>query len=128
MTRITKEWLKSRVQTLNMLLERPMTIFSPGASASEQNVGHLSLDKDAGGYRLVEIISGGGVEANWSPRLQPKEMDLFIDGILNGIALRNAHIGVILLKNEVEMAGLTPDAALYGNANAALLHSTKDGV
>ena len=127
MNRITKEWLKSRVQTLNMLLERPMTIFSPGASASEQNVGHLSLDKDAGGYRLVEII-GGGMASSWSPRLQPKDMDLFIDGIVKGIALRNAHIGVILLKNEVEMAGLTPDAALYGSANAALLHSTKDGV
>ena len=128
MSRITKAWLKARVQTLNILLERPITIFSPGASASEQNIGHLSLDKDAGGYKLVEIISSGGAEANWSPRLQPKDMDSFIDGIVKGIALRNVHIGVILLKNEVEMLGLTPDAALYGQGNAALLHSTKDGV
>ena len=128
MTRITKEWLKSRVQTLNMLLERPVALYNTNATAAEQNIGHLSLDKDAGGYKLVEIIGYGGAEANWSPRLQPKDMDLFIDGIVKGIALRNVHLGALLLKNEVEMMGLTPDAALYSNANVALLHSTKSGV
>ena len=128
MTRITKECLKSRVQTLNIMLERPTTIFSADATASQQNIGHLYLDKDAGGYKLVEIISGNGAEANWSPRLQPKDMDLFIDGIVKGIALRNAHIGVILLKNEVELAGLTPDAALYDPSNVATLHKLWDKV
>lgn len=128
MARITKEWLKSRVSTLNMMLERPLTLYGPGATAADQNIGHLCLDKDAGGYRLVEIIGCAGAESNWSPRLQAKDVDLFIDGIVNGIALRNAHIGTVLLKDTVEQAGLTPDAALYGTGNAVLLHSTKDGV
>lgn len=128
MTRITKAWLKARVQTLNTMLGRPVALYNTNATAADQNIGHLSLDKNAAGYRLVEIIGYGGVEANWSPRLQPKDMDQFIDGIVKGIALRNAHIGALLLKNEVEQVGLTPDAALYGTANAALLHSTKNGV
>ena len=128
MTRITKEYLKARVSTLNMMLERPPTIFNHGAAANEQNIGHLSLDKDASGYKLVEIISSGGSEANWSERLTAKDMDLFIDGLIRGISLRNGHIAVTLLKAGVEDLGLTPDAALYSGRNNVLLHSTKDGV
>jgi hypothetical protein len=128
MTRITKEWLKSRVYTLNILLERPGVIYDAGASASDQNIGHLMLDKDSTGYRLVEIVSSNGAEANQSPRLSPKDMNLYLDGIINGISLHNAHIGVVLLKNKAEKAGLTPSAALYSPDNAALLHSTKSGV
>lgn len=128
MRRITKDWLNSRVSSLNMLLERPMCIWNPGAAVGEQNVGHLRLDKDSTGYKLVEIVSPGGSEQPWSPRLDAKQLDQYIDGIVKGISLRNAHIGAMLLKNEVENAGLTPDAALYSNANVALLHSTKDGV
>lgn len=128
MARITKEWLKARVQTLNMMLDRPVALYNAGASAADQNIGHLCLDKDAGGYRLVEIIGHGGAEANWSQRLSPKDMGLFLDGIINGIGLRNAHLGAMLVKIEVEKVGLTPVAALYDTANVALLHSTKDGV
>lgn len=128
MRRITKDWLSSRVDSINMLLERPVARFNTDVGLFIHNVGHLSLDKDSTGYKLVEIVSPGGGEQVWSARLDAKRMDQYIDGIINGIALRNAHIGGILLKNEVEQAGLTPDAALYGNANVALLHSTKDGV
>ena len=128
MTRITKAWLERRVTMVNTLLERPVALYNAGAAAADQNIGHLLFDKDGGGYKLVEIIGYGGVERSWSKRLSPKDMDQFIDGIVKGIALRNAHIGVVLLKNEVEKLGLTPDAALYGTTNAALLHSTKDGV
>jgi hypothetical protein len=125
MRRITSDWLDSRVSSLNMLLERPMSRFD---SNNGSNVGHLTFDKNDAGYMLVEIVSPAGGEGQWSTRMAPKAMDQFIDGIVRGISLRNAHIGVILLKNEVEMVGLTPDAALYDTANAALLHSTKDGV
>jgi hypothetical protein len=111
-----------------MLLERPMCIWNTGAAANEQNVGHLMLDKDSTGYKLVEIMSPGGSEQSWSTRLDAKHMDQYIDGIVKGIALRNAHIGAILIKSKLEDAGLTPDAALYSDANVALLHSTKDGV
>lgn len=128
MTRITKERLNSRVGTLNMLLDRPMTRFSDGASVSQQNVGHLTLDKNSDGYKLVELVTGTGCETHWSPRLSAPDMDMFINGIINGISLRNAHIGAILLKAKVEEAGLTSDAALYSDASVVLLQSAKSSV
>ncbi len=129
MKRITNTWLESRVQTLNMLLDRPMTMFNNDASVSQQNIGHLHLDKNSDGYQLCEIVSKAGGESNWSQRLQPKDMDRVIDGIINGISLSNAHVGALLLRNEVEMTGLAPDAELYNTeANVILLHSTKDGI
>jgi len=128
MTRITKDRLVTRIGTLNMMLDRPITRFNEGASVSQQNVGHLNLNKDSTGYKLVELVSTTGGEASWSPRMNPKDMDLFIDGIINGISLRNAHIGTILLKAEVEKLGITPDAALYSDANATLLRSIKNAV
>ena len=128
MTRITKESLKSRVCTLNIMLERPTTIFSADATASQQNIGHLYLDKDAGGYKLVEIISGNGAEANWSPRLQPKDMDLFIDGIIKGISLRNMHIGVKMINNELMRHANLPAVALYDPVNNDRLHELRNKV
>ena len=119
--RVTKDWLRSRVQTLNMLLERPLCIFNPGASVSEQNIGHLYVEKANGGYKLVEIVTGGGAERNWSKRMTGTDMDLYLDGLIHGISLRNAHIGAILIKSKVVDVGLTPDTALYSDVNVALL-------
>ncbi len=126
MTRITKERLNSRVGTLNMLLDRPMTRFSDGASVSQQNVGHLALDKNSDGYKLVEIASSTGAEISWSPRSTSVNIDMFITGIINGISLRNAQIGTILLN--AEKYKLTPDAALHSGTNATLLRSIKNAV
>lgn len=126
MTRITKERLNSRVGTLNMLLDRPMTRFSDGASVSQQNVGHLTLDKNSDGYKLVELVTGTGCETHWSPRLPAPDMDMFINGIINGISLRNAQIGTILLN--AEKYKLTPDAALHSDASVVLLQSAKRSV
>lgn len=126
MTRITKERLNSRVGTLNMLLDRPMTRFSDGASVSQQNVGHLALDKNSDGYKLVEIASSTGAEISWSPRSTSVNIDMFITGIINGISLRNAQIGTILLN--AEKYKLTPDAALHSDASVVLLQSAKRSV
>lgn len=91
--RIDKAWLARRVSTLNVMLERPTCLWNPGAGAGEQNVGHLQLDKGPTGYKLEEITSPSGGATGWSPgRLSPKNMDLFIDGLIRGIFLRNAHI------------------------------------
>lgn len=86
MTRITKEWLKARVLQLNETMGRPTTIYNPNATAGQQNIGHLLLDKDSTGYKLVEILATGG-EASWRPRMTAYELDLFIDGIFKGIKL-----------------------------------------
>jgi len=127
MTRITKESLKARVQTLNMMLERPVTIFNADATASEQNIGHLLLDKNSDGYRLVEIINGSGSESNWSQRLTPKAMDLFIDGIVNGISLRNAHIGAMMIRNQLARHTDSTYTGMYDPANAEKLRKITNG-
>lgn len=116
--RITKDKLRSRVDTLNMMLERPMALFTPGAT--KPNTGHLSLDINSTGFRLVEQLDTGG-ERDWSSRLSGKEMDIFIDGIVRGIALRNEHIGVSLVKHKLEQGGLTASALLYSDDNVLRL-------
>ena len=103
-----------------------MTRFSDGASVSQQNVGHLTLDKNSDGYKLVELVTGTGCETHWSPRLPAPDMDMFINGIINGISLRNAQIGTILLN--AEKYKLTPDAALHSDASVVLLQSAKRSV
>ena len=128
MTRVTKEWLASRVKVLNELLGRPTTLWNKDAAAGDQNIGHLLFDKDIGGYKLVEIVGSGGLECSWSTRLSQKDMDLYIDGLMNGVSLRIAQEEQQQLAKQLEQAGITPDAAIYGTANTALLHSTKDGV
>ena len=128
MTRITKEWLKARVQTLNIMLDRPVCIFNPGATASQQNIGHLSLDKNSTGYKLVEIVSGGGSESDWSPRLSPKDTDLFITGVVRGIALRNAQLAAMLIKNELLQHVKEQDVALYSPDNAHRLLKLREQV
>lgn len=97
--RITKNSIKNRVDTLNMMFERPMALFTPGSPKA--NTGHLSLDINSTGFRLVEQLDTGG-ERNWSGRLSGKDMDIFIDGIVRGIALRNEHIGRVLFKATAE--------------------------
>jgi hypothetical protein len=116
----TKAALESRVATLNMMLERPLTRFRDD-STNTMNVGHLSLDKDQTGYKLTEIVSEGGGEHDWTQRLKPKEMLIAISGMLDGIALRNRHVEGILLKGTLKSVGITPVNDMYSDGNSALL-------
>jgi hypothetical protein len=125
MARITKEWLGSRVDSVNVVLGRPTARFN---SNDDMNVGHLTLDKNDAGYKLVEIISSTGGEQVWSARLSAKHMDQYIDGIINGISLRNAHIGAMLLKNELLHHVNTPVTALYDPANESTLRKLREKV
>ena len=52
---VTKDWRQCRVDYLNEKQRRPVTLYDP-ATTNQQNISHLCLDKDAGGYKLVEII------------------------------------------------------------------------
>lgn len=123
--RVTKDKLRSRVGTLNMMLERPMALYTPGYTKS--NTGHLSLDINSTGFRLVEQLDTGG-ERDWSSRLSGKEMDIFIDGIVRGIALRNEHIGASLVKHKLEQAGLTSGALLYSDDSVIKLTAQAETV
>ena len=108
--RITREFLHSRVQGLNMMLERPMSIFGNAIGTSgNMNVGHLMLDvihESPRKYMLVEITSKTGGERGWSSRMTGQEMQLFLDGIVKGMTLRNSHIGELMMKSELDNSGL----------------------
>ena len=91
--RITKELLDSKLRTLNSVLKRPMSQWPddhvPG-TVMGMNVGHLLLDSNGYGMRLVEIVSSGGAERAWSDSFQTKrQMFDYLVGVLNGITLRN---------------------------------------
>ena len=91
MIKVTKAWLMNRLSMINTLQGWPVALYNTNATAADQNIGHLLFDKDSDGYRLVEIIGHSGVERSWSKRLSPKDMDLYLDGIINGISLYNAQ-------------------------------------
>ena len=117
--RITREFLHSRVQGLNMLLERPMSVFGDAVGTSgNMNVGHLMLDVTHGTsrkYMLVEITSKTGGERGWSDRMTGSEMQLFLDGIVKGISLRNGQLGEHMMKSELSKHGFDSDYKLYSD-------------
>jgi len=81
------------MRTLNSVLRRPASQWpddhKPG-QVCNMNVGHLLLDSNGYGMRLVEIVSSGGAERSWSDSFQSKrQMFDYLVGVLNGITLRN---------------------------------------
>jgi hypothetical protein len=111
--RVSKTSLQTDVKWLNALLERPMTLMNDN---DETNVGHLCLDKDAGGYRLDEITDGRASIRSWSARMNGADMALFISGIKNGISLRNAQLTEKVLRTSLDKVGLTiAGQELYNN-------------
>jgi len=119
--KITKEKLRSRVFTLNMVLDRPLVPFD-----GKPMIGHLGLEQVSvgSGYRLFELVSVTGGERNWTEVLTAKEMDAFITGVISGISLRNSHIAHMHIKQCLNERGLTPDTLLYSTENAELLAAT----
>jgi hypothetical protein len=113
MRRITKDWLNSRVKTINIMLGRPVTHFAP--DNGPMNVGHLMLDKDSTGYKLVEIGSATGGERDYTRRLPAKEMDIALDGIVNGMALSNRYMEQKIVKEMLEKAGVADIAPMYSD-------------
>lgn len=124
MSRNTKEKLKERVQSLNTLLERPTARWNDDASVSECNVGFLDLECQFSPttYRLVEIISRAGAETDWSETMSAMEMRQFLDGMVKGIAIRNAQLGQVAAKNGLMRFGQPSDAPLYSDQLMADLH------
>ncbi len=121
MTRVTKQKLESRVQNLNLMLERPMTPFNGNGG---WNLGHLALDVQAGDrdgktYRLVEIVSLTGSEQDWGDRMYAHEMYQFLDGMVKGMAIRNAHLTQHMMKQELAKNGFDSDYPLYSDGLTA---------
>jgi hypothetical protein len=91
--RITKQMIEAKMRTLNAVLKRPATQWDEGAKSGEMNIGHLTLDSNGYGMRLVEICSPGGAERAWSDCFDGnRQMFDYLVGVLNGITLRNELI------------------------------------
>jgi hypothetical protein len=112
MKRITAKSLRFDLNTLNMLLERPVEQFASKVGEPVKfNIGHLYLDHNAQGYSIEEQTSEGGGVHDMTGRLSASEMHIMIRGMMKGVGLRNAHIGELFLRNEMLEAGL--DSPLY---------------
>lgn len=86
--RTTRKVIDSHVEAVNISLRRPLTYWADDNPESRKvNVGHIRLDKHSQGYRLEELVEGGGV-TNIGPRLlKAGEFRLFLEGLLAGIRL-----------------------------------------
>lgn len=112
---VTRKSIESRLQTLNMILERPLTHFaSKEGEPIRFAVGHIGLCHSSYGYSIEEVTSTHGSVHVLGSGMSARDADNLIQGMLNGIALRNAHIGELLLRSKLSEAGLCkPDHPLY---------------
>lgn len=119
MARVTKKILKNQLDTINMLLERPVLPFASEVGEPVRfAVGHISLEHSLSGYSIEEICSENGAAHCIASGLTANEAYYILRGILHGITLRNAHLGELLLRSELHKAGLsTADHPLYNNPN-----------
>lgn len=113
--RITHAGLRVQVQNLNVALERPVEQFtSKVGQPTKFSVGHLCLVHDASGYSLEEQTSDHGSVHLVCSGKTASQMDIFLDGMVRGIAFRNVQIGQRVLRNAVSKAGhCAADAPLY---------------
>lgn len=86
---ITKKWLQQQVTLLNTVLGRPIEQFA--FNSIRYNIGHIYLDHNRNGYSLEEQTSEQGAVHVMCHRMPPKEMNMYIHGLLRGIALRDAN-------------------------------------
>lgn len=126
--RITQKKLEHTVRCLNSILNRPMYRGIETDGVDEYEVGHLYLEKQPSGYSLMEVTSSFGcwsTDRPWVIGLSASEMNAHLNGITNGIALRNLHIGREVVKHTLEQAGITVDAALYSDALVDIVRNNK---
>lgn len=115
MARSSRKGLESRLLTLNMILERPVNQFASKVGEPVRfAVGHIGLCHSSYGYSIEEVTSIHGAVHVLGSGLTLKDAETLVQGMLHGVTLRNAHIGELLLRNELVKVGLCePDHPLY---------------
>jgi len=117
MSRVTKKTLQSQLYTLNMVLERPMEQFaSKIGEPTRFNVGHICLLHDSSGYAVEEVVAENGAVHTLGSGMSANETYYLLRGMISGVALRNQHLGELLLRHHLHKAGLCEaDHPLYNN-------------
>lgn len=122
MGRITAKSLRFDLYTLNVILDRPVQQFASKVGEPVKfSIGHLYLDHNAQGYSIEEQINEGGGVHDMTGRLSASGMELMIRGMMKGVGLRNAHIGELLLRNELVKVGLTNEKSPLYNQDTEKL-------
>jgi hypothetical protein len=87
MNRITKKNLQARIETINSILNRPATPYSPADGKVVANIGNFSLSQCYGGYcvHLMTNESGGVSTPIWAGHIPARDayerLSAFIAGL-----------------------------------------------
>lgn len=127
MARITKKAIETQIKSLNMLLDRPDNQFSSKVGEPTRfAVGHICFQHDSSGYSLEEVITESGAVYSLGSGMSANETYYLLRGMISGIALRNAHIGQLLLRDYQNKNGkCETDHPLYDPAlgkNATIIY------
>lgn len=87
--RVSKQSLVEKVKALNLCLGRSTSAMT---DEGKHVVGHIALDYNHIGYQLEEQRTPEGSVYNITNRMTAREMSLYIQGMINGIALRNHEL------------------------------------
>lgn len=87
MNRITKKNLQARIETINSILNRPVTPYSQVEGKLIANIGNFSLSQCYGGYCVHLMVNdGGGVSTPiWAGHITARDayerLSAFISGL-----------------------------------------------
>jgi hypothetical protein len=87
MNRITKKQLEARIETINSILNRPLTPYTRTDDKLVANIGNFSLSQAYGGYGVHLMVNdGGGVSCPvWDGHVSAREayerLSAFIAGL-----------------------------------------------
>ena len=87
MQRITKKQLQARIETINSILNRPVTPYSQVEGKLVANIGNFSLSQCYGGYCVHLMVNdGGGVSTPiWNGHISARDAYDRISAFIAGI-------------------------------------------
>jgi hypothetical protein len=87
MQRITKKQLQSRIETINSILNRPLTPYTQADGKLIANIGNFSLSQAYGGYCVHLMVNdGGGVSTPiWNGHITAREAYDRISAFISGL-------------------------------------------
>jgi len=87
MQRITKKQLQARIETINSILNRPVTPYSQVEGKLVANIGNFSLSQAYGGYCVHLMVNdGGGVSTPiWAGHIPARDAFERISAFIAGL-------------------------------------------
>ncbi len=117
--------LEGRLQTANGILERPYTRVLNGVL----QIGHLYIEdvtpapvpgmapKSYKLYSVSEILQEDGHSRVWAQAKTASEIDMWLDGLISGLAVSNTKLGMMLIRERLRANGHPLSDNMYDNKN-----------